>query len=100
MSFFKKLFGGGAPRDDKGGGTGSGQVGEAIDYKGYSIKATPFAAEGQYQTCGVVSRVVDGALKEHRFIRADRLASKEAAAELALRKGQQMVDEQGDHMFG
>jgi len=100
MSFFRKLFGGGAPRDDNGDQAGGGQVGEALDYKGYSIRATPFQAEGQYQTCGIVSRTVDGEMKEHRFIRADRLASKEAAAELALRKGQQMVDEQGDRMFG
>jgi len=99
MSFFKKLFGGGAPRDDDGK-AGGGQVGETLDYKGYRIRATPFPAEGQYQTCGVVSRTVDGELKEHRFVRADRLASKEAAAELALRKGQQIVDEQGDGMFG
>jgi hypothetical protein len=38
--------------------------------------------------------------KEHRFIRADRFAALEDAANHALVKGRQIVDEQGERMFG
>jgi hypothetical protein len=39
-------------------------------------------------------------VKEHKFIRADRFASVDDAADIALRKGQQLVDEQGERIFG
>lgn len=93
MSFLKKLFGGGnsAPKEPEGG--------EPIEYKGYSIKATPFMADGQYQCCGVISREIDGEVKEHRFIRADKLSSLDDAIQIIHRKGQQMVDQMGDRMF-
>ena len=95
MSFLKRLFGVGAPQS-----AGDSQVGEAIEYQGYTIRATPFAAEGQFQTCGTISREFGGEERQHRFIRADRFASAQDAADMALRKGRQIVDEQGDLMFG
>ena len=94
MSFLRKLFGGG--KSAEGAET---QVGETVEYKGCTIRATPFPAEGQYQTCGVIARIVDGETKEHRFVRADRFPSAEAAADMALRKGRQLIDEQGDGLF-
>jgi hypothetical protein len=94
MSFLKRLFGGGAESEAKA------EASEPLEYKGYSIRATPFKEGGQYQCCGVVSREVDGATKQHRFIRADKFNSLEDAFAVTLRKGQQIVDEQGDHMFG
>lgn len=95
MSFLKRLFGG-------GGGDAAGEAAAAgqIEHRGYTVKATPFKADGQYQTCGVISREVDGVVKEHRFIRADRFAGLDDAAQTALNKGRQIIDEQGDRMFG
>jgi hypothetical protein len=95
MSFLKRLFGGGSP-----GGEEVQPSGKEIEHKGFLIRATPFKAEGQFQTAGVVSREIDGVVKEHKFIRADRFASLDDAADLALRKGQQLVDEQGERLFG
>jgi hypothetical protein len=94
MSFLKRLFGG-APQPAE-----PAAVGEAVEHNGFTIRATPFRTEGQYQTCGVVSKAFSGETKEHRFIRADRFASAEDAARHAIRKGRQLVDEQGDRMFG
>lgn len=95
MSFLKRLFGGG------GNGTSGGEsAGEPIEYKGFSIRATPFKADGQYQCCGLISKEIGGEIKEHRFIRADRFSSPDEAAPIILRKGQQIVDEQGERMFG
>ena len=49
---------------------------------------------------GVVSKEIDGVLKEHRFVRADRFAALDDAVDVSLRKGQQIVDEQGERIFG
>lgn len=97
MSFLKKLFGLG------GGEAGESQPEKALkelEHKGFVIQATPFKADGQYQTCGVVSKEIDGERKEHRFIRADRFVSVDDAVDVSIRKGVQLVDEQGERIFG
>ncbi len=98
MSFLKRLFGGGGASD---GTADTGKpVGEAVDHNGFRIVATPYKTDGQFQTCGVISKSVDGVVKEHRFVRADRFSSADEAADMAIRKGQQIVNEQGDRLFG
>ena len=94
MSFWKSLFGGGKSADP----ATAAAVSEA-EHKGYRIEARPYLDNGQYQVAGTVSRTVDGTPKEHRFIRADRFGSIEEAAQVALMKGRQIVDQQGDRMF-
>ncbi|MCA0279019.1 MAG: hypothetical protein LCH86_23745 [Proteobacteria bacterium] len=96
MSFLKRLFGGG------GAGTepAATAVAKEIEYKGFSIKATPYKEGGQFQTCGVVAKEIGGVIKEHKFIRADRFAGLDDAVEVSLTKGRQLVDEQGDGIFG
>ncbi len=39
-------------------------------------------------------------VKEQRFIRADRFTSLEDAANHAIIKGKQVIDEQGERLFG
>ena len=96
MSFLKRLFG-----SSSGGGDTPGAVAKEIEHKGFIIRATPYKAEGgQYQTCGVVSKEIGGVVKEHKFVRADRFAGLDDAVEVSLAKGRQIVDEQGDRMFG
>jgi hypothetical protein len=90
MSFFKKLFGGGEEHIDGG---------DPVQHKGYTIRATPYSEGGQYQVCGVISKEIDGEAKEHRFVRADRCTSLDEAIGVSLRKGRQIVDEQGDAVF-
>jgi hypothetical protein len=97
MSFLKKFFGGGSTDT---GGEAQPVAGKEIEHKGFTIRATPFKAEGQYQCCVLVIKEIDGVVKEHKFIRADRFASIDDAADIALRKGQQLVDEQGERIFG
>jgi hypothetical protein len=93
MSFLKRLFGGG------GGGAAKTPAADPVEYKGYTITPTPYQEEGQFQTCGVVTREIDGHVREHRFIRADRFPGIEEAVAHSIRKGKQMVDEQGERMF-
>ena len=50
---------------------------------------------------GSISRTFDdGATRTHDFIRADLMPSEEQAAEFAARKARQIIDEQGDRVFG
>ncbi len=91
MSFWKKLFGGGSSQS-------AGPV-KTLDYKGYLIEATPFAEGGQYQLAGVISKEIEGTRKEHKFIRADKFQSKEDAADIAISKGQLIIDQSGDRIF-
>jgi hypothetical protein len=94
MSFLKKLF---------GGGTGSGgaqtKTVKSIEHKGFLIEATPYSDGGQYQLAGVISKTFDGVKKEHKFVRADKFQSLEDAADIALSKGQLIVDQSGDRIF-
>ena len=96
MSFLKRLFGGG---DGETGEAAPSKPAKQIEHKGFTIAATPYQSDGQYQTCGVVSKEIGGVMKEHRFVRADRFAGLDDAVDVSLRKGTQMVDEQGDRMF-
>jgi len=95
MSFLKRLFGGGG----NAGEAASGAPARQVEHKGFTVSATPFKAEGQYQTCGVVSKEIDGVVREHRFIRADRFAGLDDAVDISIRKGIQLVDEQGERIF-
>ena len=96
MSFLKRLFGigGGGPASDEA------VAGGEQDYKGFLIRAAPFKADGQYQTCAILTKEIDGETKEHRLIRADRFASPDDAVDVSFRKARQMIDEQGDRLFG
>lgn len=98
MSFLKRLFGGGSGEAEDSAAPGA--PAKQIEHKGFTVSATPFKADGQYQTSGIVSKEIDGVLKEHRFIRADRFAGLDDAIDVSIRKGVQLIDEQGDRLFG
>jgi hypothetical protein len=95
MSFWKSLFGGGAAAE-----SAEGQPGEPVEYKGFVIRAAPFKSEGRYQTAGIIEKDVAGERKEHRFIRADSHATLEQAVAFSLDKARQIVDLQGERLFG
>jgi hypothetical protein len=87
-----KLFG-------SGGGGAEEPAGEAVEYKGFRIRPAPYAAEGQFQTAGVIEKDFDDGTKEHRFVRAEKHASKDAAVSFSVTKAQQIIDERGDRIF-
>jgi hypothetical protein len=93
MSFFKKLFGGGAASSADTAPAAS------AEHAGFSIKATPYQEGGQWQMCGVIEKDVAGELKSHRFVRADRFPDREQAAEFTLSKARQIIDQMGERMF-
>jgi hypothetical protein len=95
MSFLKRLFGGGGEAAE----ATDAKPAKQIEHKGFTIVAAPYKADGQFQTCGMISKEVGGVVKEHKFVRADRFATMEDAVDVSIRKGQQIVDEQGEGIF-
>lgn len=90
MSFLKSLFGG-----SKAPAAPAGPV-KSLEHAGFTIHATPYQEGGQYQLCGVVEKEIDGVLRTHRFVRADRFPSIDDAADFTLVKGRQLIDQQGE----
>jgi hypothetical protein len=89
--FLGKLFGSGAG--------GAEAAGEPVEYKGFRIRPAPYRAEGQFQTAGVIEKDFADGMKAHRFVRAEKHASRHDAAAFAVTKGQQIIDERGDKIF-
>ena len=93
MSILKRLFGGG--NSETPGETAA----EVTEHEGYSIRPTPQKDGGQFRLCALITKEIDGTVREHRLIRADMFASSEEAANAAMRKAKQVIKEQGDAMF-
>lgn len=93
MSFWKNLFGGGGEAKDAAPPSGE-------EYKGFTIRATPMSVGSEYQLAGRIEKEIGGELKVHEFVRADRLSSRDEATRFALAKARQIIDEQGDGLFG
>ena len=89
-ALWNRLFGGGAAAD----------AAEAVEYNGYRIRPTPYRRGGQYQTSGIIEKEVRGEIKEHRFVRAETHPSREGAVAFSIAKAQQLIDEQGERLFG
>jgi len=100
MSFLKRLFGG---KKRQGEGAAAQPAlnleGAEIEYNGFIIRATPYLEGGQYQSCGVILKQVDGVMREHRFIRADRFSGVEDAVLMIHTKARQIINEQGEKIF-
>ena len=92
MSFLKRLFG---LSDNEVLGESIAQV----DYEGFHIVTMPQNDGGQFRVCATISKDFDGEMKEHKLIRADLCSTQEEASDIALRKAQQLIDEQGERIF-
>lgn len=95
MSFWKSLFGGGSSNAEPTGDKVLGEEG----HKGFLIKAIEMKAGSELQLAGTIEKEVGGELKTYRFVRADRMSSRDDLVVLALSKGKQIIDEQGEGIF-
>ena len=85
MPLFSKLFGGGASKDA-----------EPETYEGFRITAAPEKEAGGYRLAARIEK--DG--KTHRLIRADVFSSEDEARAASVTKAKQVIDEQGEGLFG
>jgi hypothetical protein len=95
MSFWKNLFGGGSSDAEPAGDKVLGEEG----HKGFLIKAIEMKAGSELQLAGTIEKEIEGELKTYRFVRADRMTSRDDLVTLALSKGKQIIDEQGEQIF-
>ena len=93
MSFWKNLFGGGGSPAEEAPAPGE-------EYKGFTIRATPVPMGGEFQLAGTIEKTVNGEVKTHKFVRADRMSSRDDAVSMAMAKGRLIIDEQGEGVFG
>ena len=92
MSFWKNLFGG-------GGGSSESEAAPGEEYKGFVIRPAPMSVGSEYQLAGIIEKTINGETKSHKFVRADRMSSRDEAVSFALAKGRQIIDEQGEGVF-
>lgn len=85
MSLFSKLFGGGAAPEA-----------EPEIYEGFSITPCPAREGSRFRIGATIEK--DG--RRHDLIRADVLETLDEANAASVRKAKQMIDEQGERLFG
>jgi hypothetical protein len=71
-----------------------------VDYKGYRIRPAPYLNGSQYQTAGSIEKDMGEGVKTHAFVRADTHALREDAITFTIGKAKQLIDMQGDQLFG
>ena len=94
---FSRLFGGGPGRAKPAASTRN--EAKAVDYNGYRIVPAPIRQDTGWLTAGYICREIAGEMKEHHFVRADTLASQEAAEDHTILKARRAIDEQGEALF-
>ncbi|MCV6594715.1 MAG: HlyU family transcriptional regulator [Silicimonas sp.] len=90
MSILKKLFGG-AP---------SPEPPKPETYKGFAITPNPANEGGRYRIGALIEKDVGGEKKAHQLIRADTLDTMDSAVTASIGKARQVIDEQGERIFG
>ena len=93
----KSLFGG---LGGGGGGDNAGPPAETVEYNGFRIKPAPYRNNGVFQTAGTIEKDGPDGVREHRFVRADTHPNREDAIAFSVSKAKQMIDLQGDRIFG
>ncbi len=82
------------------GGGSEGATEEVVrELDGVRVIATPIKEGGTYRVAGRIEKDVDGKLLVRRFIRADVVNDPTEATEFTLRKGQQIVEQNGPSLF-
>ncbi|WP_417523518.1 HlyU family transcriptional regulator [Marinovum sp.] len=94
MSLLKKLFGGGSaskPAKDEA---------QPEEHNGFLIYPAPVKQTGGYRIGARIEKEIDGSLKTHELIRADIVSDPQEAERMSLLKARQVIDEQGERLFG
>ena len=94
MALFSRLFGGGGNKD-----TASAES-TSETYKDFTITPCPIKEGNRFRVSARIEREVGGVVKSHTLIRADVIDGRDEAEETSVRKAKQMIDEQGERLFG
>lgn len=91
MSLFSKLFGGGSKDTESGP--------EPTEFEGCRIHPTPVKQAGGYRIGARIEKEIGSETKTYELIRADVISDADEAAQMSVRKAEQMIREQGDKLF-
>ena len=80
-------------------GGSSSKVSEPTEYEGFKIYPKPFNEGGQWITAGQIAQEIEGEVKSHDFIRADKHSSEAEAVNFSITKAKQIIDQQGKTLF-
>ncbi|MCX7668745.1 MAG: HlyU family transcriptional regulator [Anaerolineae bacterium] len=89
MSLLSRLFGAKSEKP-------AAAAAQAEEHKGFRITPRPIREGGTFRVSALIEK--DG--RSHELIRADTMTSQEDAISLSLAKARQMIDEQGESLFG
>ena len=89
MSLLSRLFGSKPPEPPK-----------AEDYKSFRITPEPIREGSQFRIAARIEKTIDGTPRRHQLIRADTMGALDEATAISLGKARQIIDEQGDKLFG
>ena len=70
------------------------------EHKGFRITPQPIHEGGHYRIAARIEKEVAGVPRFHDLVRADTVASLDEARALSLAKARQVIDEQGERLFG
>jgi len=82
------------------GGGAADPPAPAVEHKGYRIRPAPYLSGGAYQTAGSIEKDTPEGTRRHDFVRADTHASRDDAIAFSIAKAKQLIDMQGDRLFG
>ena len=89
MSLFSKLFGGGRGK----------AAPKPVDYKGFRIIPDPIPEDSGFRLAARIEKDLAGETRSYQLIRADTMQDAGAAADAAIAKARQVIDEQGEALF-
>ena len=92
MSLFSRLFGGGR--------SAPSPAPEPESYKDCRIIPDPLPEGATFRLAARIEKEIDGQTRSHRLVRADTFPDRDSAASAAALKARQVIDEQGDRLFG
>lgn len=92
-SILSRLFGGSTDKQAAAKG------GKEEAHGGFLIRAQPVSSSGQWRLAGMIVKQDQAGDLEREFQRADTFQSRDEAEAAAIRKGKQIIDEQGAGLF-
>lgn len=92
MSLLSRLFG--------GGGAAKSSEAEPVSYEGFTIYPAPMREGSKWRVAARIEKTINDDLKTHQLIRADTLEAEDMAIEASVNKAKQMINEQGEGIFG
>jgi hypothetical protein len=92
MPLWSRLFGGKPAREPASA--------PSEEHKGFRITPKPIREGGHYRIAARIEKEVAGVPRMHDLVRADTAATPDEARTLSVAKARQMIDEQGERLFG